>query len=337
MQLPVGLKRPGMADMKSKEKWSKRDEEIVAFYIPQETAVEKRTQETAVVPLIKFFSFLCLLLGFALFALHMEFHPSFTTAWFSNALDEPLDIGSLDWGPETTKQTDVKREGSAGEVLDALPLLAVWGLWGPWSACSKKKYCQEGQQHRRRICVTLEDSAHCVGVSMEARDCPAASCVHAYSTPPVLADQSPAPATSFLGQECNATVKYSASGKYSDLVPSAVYHLFPSAKKMLKSGFFAVQVLPKILEKESSITKVCFEPFGLWSVSAARKVFHLNRATRASLKELKSSRLVGLAISLQSDGTLYGVLLATGSPGGLYSYVYYRRFRGRSFHEEISF
>ena len=71
-------------------------------------------QGTTVVPLIKFFSFLCLLLGFALFALHMEFHPSFTTAWFSNALDEPLDIGTLDWGPETTKQTDVKREGSAG-------------------------------------------------------------------------------------------------------------------------------------------------------------------------------------------------------------------------------
>lgn len=71
-------------------------------------------QGTAVVPLIKFFSFLCLLLGFALFALHMEFHPSFTTAWFSNALDEPLDIGTLDWGPETTKQTDVKREGSTG-------------------------------------------------------------------------------------------------------------------------------------------------------------------------------------------------------------------------------
>ena len=65
------------------------------------------------------------------------------------------------------------------EVLDALPLLAVWGLWSPWSACSKKKYCQEGQQHRRRICITLEDSAHCVGVSMESRDCPAASCVHA--------------------------------------------------------------------------------------------------------------------------------------------------------------
>jgi len=42
--LPVGLKRSGMADMKSKEKWSKREEEIVAFYIPQETAVEKRTQ-----------------------------------------------------------------------------------------------------------------------------------------------------------------------------------------------------------------------------------------------------------------------------------------------------
>ena len=55
----------------------------------------------------------------------------------------------------------------------------MWGLWGPWSACSKRKYCQEGQQHRRRVCLSLEDSAHCVGVSMEARDCPAAACVHA--------------------------------------------------------------------------------------------------------------------------------------------------------------
>ena len=64
------------------------------------------------------------------------------------------------------------------ESLEALPL-AVWGLWGPWSVCSKKKYCQEGQQHRRRVCLTLDDSSHCVGVSMEARDCPSASCVHA--------------------------------------------------------------------------------------------------------------------------------------------------------------
>ena len=83
--------------------------------------------------------------------------------------------------------------------------------------------------------------------------------------------------------------------------------------------------------------QVCFEPFGVWSLSAARKVFHLNRSTRASLKELKSNRLVGLAIALRPEGSLYGVLLATGTPGGLYSNVYYRRFRGRSFHEEISF
>lgn len=76
------------------------------------------------------------------------------------------------------------------------------------------------------------------------------------SSPPVLVDQSPAPATSFLAQECNATVKYAASGKYRDLVPSSVYHLYPSAKKMLKSGFFAVEVIPKVLEKESAITKV---------------------------------------------------------------------------------
>ena len=76
------------------------------------------------------------------------------------------------------------------------------------------------------------------------------------SSPPVLADQSPAPATSFLSQECNATIKYSASGRYRDLVPSSVYSLYSSAKKMLKSGFFAVEVIPKVLEKESAITKV---------------------------------------------------------------------------------
>ena len=69
-------------------------------------------------------------------------------------------------------------------------------------------------------------------------------------------DQSTAPATSFLAQECNATVKYAASGRYKDLVPSTVYHLYPSAKKMLKSGFFAVETIPKVLEKESAITKV---------------------------------------------------------------------------------
>ena len=66
------------------------------------------------------------------------------------------------------------------EASDFLPL-AVWGLWGPWSECSRRKYCQEGQQHRRRVCISLDDSAYCVGVSMEARDCPAAACVHASS------------------------------------------------------------------------------------------------------------------------------------------------------------
>jgi len=322
-------------NMESTEKWSRPDEEIIAFYVAQEAAVEKRSGENCVVPLIKLLSFVCLVLGFALFALRMEYQPTFTNTWFSSPLEQPLDMEPFDWGSETTKPTGAKREGST-EASDVLPL-AVWGLWGAWSECTRRKYCQEGQQHRRRVCLSLADSAHCVGVSMEARDCPAAACVHSYSTPPVLSDESPAPTTSFLSQECNATVKYSASGKYKDLVPNSVYHLYPSAKKMLKSGFFAVEVIPKVLEKESAITKVCFEPFGVWSLSAARKVFHLNRSTRASLKELKSSRLVGLAIALRPDGTLYGVLLATGTLGGLYSNVYYRRFRGRSFHEDISF
>lgn len=319
----------------SNEKSSSPDSEIIAFYIAQEAAVEKRSGENCVVPLIKLLSLLCVLLGIVLFALRMEFQPSFTKTWFSSPLDQQPDMELFDWTAEATKATDEKREGR-NDTLNILPL-AVWGLWGPWSECSRRKYCQEGQQHRRRVCLSLDESAHCVGVSMEARECPGAACIHAHSSPPVLADQSPAPATSFLSQECNATVKFSASGKYKELVPSSVYRLYPSAKKMLRIGFFAIEVFPKVLEKETPITKVCFEPFGVWSLSAARKVFHLNRSTRASLKELKSSRLIGLAIALRPEGTLYGVLLATGTRGGLYSNVYYRRFRGRSFHEEISF
>lgn len=320
----------------SNEIWSSPDAEIIAFYIAQEAAVEKRREETFVVPLIKLLSLTCVLLGFVLFVLHMEYQPSFTKTWLPGPLNrQPLDMEPLQWTDEDTKALDEKREGR-NETLDFLPL-AVWGLWGPWSECSRRKYCQEGQQHRRRVCLSLDDSAHCVGVSMEARECPGASCIHAYSSPPLLADQSPVPSTSFLSQECNATVKYSASGKYKELIPSSVFRLYPSAKRMLKSGFFAVEVFPKVLENETPITKVCFEPFGIWSLSAARKVFHLNRSTRASLKEHKSSRLIGLAIALRPEGTLYGVLLATGTAGGIYSNVYYRRFRGRSFHEEISF
>lgn len=69
-------------------------------------------------------------------------------------------------------------------------------------------------------------------------------------------DKSPASATSFLAQECNATVKYAASGRFADLVPSTVYSLYPSAKKMFKSGFFALERIPKVLKHESDITKV---------------------------------------------------------------------------------
>ena len=73
-------------------------------------------QENNVVPLIKFFSFLCVLLGFALFALRMEYQPSFTKNWFTRRpLDQPLDMEPFDWGTETTKSTDTKREGSSGK------------------------------------------------------------------------------------------------------------------------------------------------------------------------------------------------------------------------------
>ena len=79
------------------------------------------------------------------------------------------------------------------------------------------------------------------------------------------------PLTSFLSQECNATVKYSASGKYKELIPSSVFRLYPSAKRMLKSGFFAVEVFPKVLENETPITKVKLK-FELFSHTGAQAV-----------------------------------------------------------------
>ena len=72
-------------------------------------------QENNVVPLIKFLSFLCVLLGFALLALRMEYQPSFTKNWFSIPLDQQLDMEPFDWGTESTKSIDAKREGNSGE------------------------------------------------------------------------------------------------------------------------------------------------------------------------------------------------------------------------------
>lgn len=62
-----------------------------------------------------------------------------------------------------------------------------------------------------------------------------------------------------------------------------------------------------------------------------RKLFKLNRASKASLRDFKSDALVGVAISLKPDGYLYGALVAAGVPGGFYSNVFYKRYRGYSF------
>ena len=72
-------------------------------------------QENCVVPLIKLLSIICVLLGFVLFALRMEYQPSFTNTWFSSRLDQPFDMEPFDWGAETTKTTERKTEGSGGE------------------------------------------------------------------------------------------------------------------------------------------------------------------------------------------------------------------------------
>ena len=74
-------------------------------------------QENNVVPLIKFFSFLCVLLGFTLLVLRMEYQPSFTKNWFNEPLDQPLDMEPFDWGIETTKSTDDTHEGGSGKWL----------------------------------------------------------------------------------------------------------------------------------------------------------------------------------------------------------------------------
>lgn len=72
-------------------------------------------QENNIVPLIKFVSFLCFVLGLALFALRMEYQPSFTKNWFSRPLDQQLDMEPFDWGTESTKSTNTKQEGNSGE------------------------------------------------------------------------------------------------------------------------------------------------------------------------------------------------------------------------------
>ena len=71
-----------------------------------------------------------------------------------------------------------------------------------------------------------------------------------------LADEVEVATSSFIAQECNVTEKYSAMGKYSDELLDVVYRRFPAAKRMLQSGFYAVQEIPRIIDKETDIIKV---------------------------------------------------------------------------------
>ncbi|XP_031563016.1 uncharacterized protein LOC116298632 [Actinia tenebrosa] len=219
-------------------------------------------------------------------------------------------------------------------IFDVLPHRTSWSEWSRWSRCSSRKYCGEGNQYRKRTCILEDSKGFCTGVSMESRDCPDTSCVRDNHRTPGLADESPAAETSFIAQECNATTKYYARGKQAENIPQDVFNLYPSAKRLLTSGFFAVQEIPKVLSSEENITKVCFEPLGSWNLRSIRKAFHLNRYTKASIKNMNSNHLIGITIGLKPDGTLYGINVATGTPGAMYSIMYYRRFRGRSFHED---
>ena len=79
-------------------------------------------QGNNVVPLIKFFSFLCVFLGFALLVLRMEYQPSFAKNWFNEPVEQPLEMTPFDWEIETTKSTDFAREGGSGKRFNLFRL-----------------------------------------------------------------------------------------------------------------------------------------------------------------------------------------------------------------------
>lgn len=304
------------------------------FYTAEKKAVMHNRKVHYVTTLVKVCSFLFLVLSAAL-VFNLERQRQSLNSSSSLASENIAHVQSeLKHGKDYSiynSGSGQERKHRASPKKELLPdkLLALWSEWGEWSGCSKRKYCHEGTQTRKRSCFSLDEKSNCVGVTMESRDCPDSSCLRRTHS---LADAVEVATSSFIGQECNSTEKYSATGKYTDEVLDVVYRHFPGAKRMLKSGFFAVQEIPHMIDKESDITKICFEPQGSWSLLGARRAFQLNRSTRASLGiRHKSTNVLGITVGLYPDDGLYGVALATGTSSGWYDKIYYRRWKGKGF------
>lgn len=303
-----------------------------AFYVTKNKAVVKNMKVRYLTVAVKVCSFLFLLVSVA-FLFRLEQQKQFLTSSLTSERSAHEYTAIKDAAHAAIYSSGnghkSKYKTSLEEELDMEDFLVLWGEWGPWSGCSRRKFCHEGTKTRKRKCISLDEKGNCVGVSMESRDCPDNGCrrrTHA------LADEVEVATSSFIAQECNVTEKYSATGKYADELLDVVYKHFPAAKSMLQSGFFAIQEIPRIIDKETDITKICFEPQGSWSLSGSRRAFQLNRSTRASLGiRHKSTNVVGITIGLYPDDALYGVALATGTTAGWYDKIYYRRWRGKGF------
>ena len=72
-------------------------------------------------------------------------------------------------------------------------------------------------------------------------------------------DKTAADPNSWIGLECTATEKFSATGAYKQNVPYAVYSSFSFIKSELESGWFAILIEPDDKDDygKKNLTKVC--------------------------------------------------------------------------------
>ncbi|XP_058970157.2 uncharacterized protein [Pocillopora verrucosa] len=139
----------------------------------------------------------------------------------------------------------------------------VFSTWSDWSTCTEPKYCLQGHKTRTRTCTNpppANGGDECVGLAQENKDCPTQA--DGCSVPqPDKPDKTAADPNSWIGLECTATEKFSATGAYKQNVPFAVYSSFSFIKSELESGWFAILIEPDDKDDygKKNLTKVCFE------------------------------------------------------------------------------
>lgn len=189
--------------------------------------------------------------------------------------------------------------------LNELNVNPGWSTWGSWSVCSERKCCRHGVMVRHRNCA----KGPCTGIESEAEDCPRRGCKECSWGP--LADAALAVTGSLINVDCETTVKYSASGKFSYLLPPSIYKEFPALKKVLRSGFFGVQKLSESVGRRESkkriVYKFCFEPKRRVTSRQARHIFLSNRRVRLSYPDydLGPTRVNAIVITVLPSGKLF--------------------------------